>query len=190
MTEWGHSVNLASAALDRTLGRPSHFGRLYVPMKTRLILLLLISLTLDSSRSAAAESDRTSFELTKGVTLTVRASRFIPSKHSIRKVRGHVIIDGHQVEGVDGTIPTTQLEEAYLTIRGRKIALDTSCLYNPGTPPSKESFTAKWWDDEPQKDREVLTITGRFSDGAGGYKVQWRIVDDTSLRISIGSGEE
>jgi hypothetical protein len=160
-------------------------------MKSNIATLVLVFFALSSSRSRAAESGSTaSFELTKDVTLTLQTSSFIPSKHKIRKVRGHVIIDGHQVEGVDGTIPTTQLDEAYLTIRGRKIALDTSCLYNPGTAPSKESFSATWWEDEPQKDREVLTITGRFSDGAGGYKVQWRIVDDTSLRISIGTGEE
>jgi hypothetical protein len=160
-------------------------------MKSSFALLVLILLPLSCSRSNAAEFvSNTSFELTPGVTLTVRASRFIPSKHTIRKVRGHVLIVGHQVQGVDGTIPTTQLEEAYVTIRGRKIALDTSCLYNPGTDPSKKNFTATWWEGEPQKDREVLTITGSFSDGAGGYKVRWMIVDDTSLRISIGSGEE
>lgn len=157
-------------------------------MKSSIATLVLVFFALSSSQSRAAESVSTaSFELTKGVRLTLRASRFIPSKHTIRKVRGHVIIDGHQVKGVDGTIPTTQLEEAYLTIRGRKIVLDTSCLYEPSM--SKESFTAEWW-EEPQKDREILTITGRFSDGAGSYKVQWMIVDDTSLRISIGTGEE
>jgi hypothetical protein len=160
-------------------------------MKTTLTLLLLISFALGSSRSAAAESvSTTSFELTRGVTLTLRVSSFVPSKHSIRKVRGHVIIDGHQVEGVDGTIPTTQLDAAYVTIRGRKIALDTSCLYNPGTDPLKEHFKATWWEDEPQKDREVLTISGSFSDGAGGYIVRWRVVDDTSLRIVIAQEEE
>jgi hypothetical protein len=157
-------------------------------MKSSIATLVLVFFALSCSQSRAAESVSTaSFELTKGVTLTLRASRFVPSKHTIRKVRGHVIIDGHQVKGVDGDIPTTQLEEAYLTIRGRKIVLDTSCLYEPSM--SKENFTLEWW-EEPQKDREILTITGRFSDGAGGYKVQWMIVDDTSLRITIGSGEE
>jgi hypothetical protein len=156
-------------------------------MKPKLTLSILLFIALSASRSAAAEFVSTaSYELTRGVTLTVRASRFVPSKHSIRKVRGHVIIDGHQVEGVDGNIPTTQLDEAFLTIRGRKIVLDTSCLYEPWhTAPSKEKFTAKWWEGEPQKDREVLTISGSFSDGAGGYTVQWRVVDDTSLRIAI-----
>jgi hypothetical protein len=159
-------------------------------MKPKLPVLLLIFFALTTSRSAAAEFVSTaSFELTRGVTLTVRASRFVPSKHSIRKVRGHVIIDGHQVLGVDGSIPTTQLEEAYLTIRGRKIVLDTSSLYEPWhTAPFKENFTAKWWEGEPQKDREVLTISGTFSDGAGGYTVQWRVVDDTSLRLGIEQG--
>lgn len=159
-------------------------------MKPRLSILVLLFLAVSCSRTHATEFVSTaSFELTRGVTLTVRASRFVPSKHSVRKVRGHVIIDGHQVLGVDGNIPTTQLEEAYLTIRGRKIVLDTSCLYDPWhTAPSKENFTAKWWEGEPQKDREVLTVSGSFSDGAGGYTVQWRVVDDTSLRIAIEQG--
>jgi hypothetical protein len=158
-----------------------------LPMKSKFPLFFLISFTIITSHSDAAEFvGSASYQLTPGVTLTVRASRFIPSKHSIRKVRGHVIIDGRQVMGVDGNIPTVQLDEAYLTIRGRKIALDTSCLYDPWhTAPSKEHFEAKWWEGEPQNDREVLTISGTFSDGAGGYIVHWLVVDDTSLRISI-----
>jgi hypothetical protein len=157
-------------------------------MKASFPLLGLVFLTLSWSQSGAAEFVSTaSFELTPGVTLTVRASRFIPSKHTIRKVRGHVIIDGHQVEGVDGNIPTTQLEEAFLTIRGRKIVLDTSCLYEPWhSAPFKEHFTAQWWEGEPQKDREVLTVIASFSDGAGGYTVRWRVIDNTSLRVAIG----
>jgi hypothetical protein len=159
-------------------------------MKSKLPLFFFISFTIITSNSDGAELVRSaSYQLTPGVTLTVRASRFIPSKHSVRKVRGNVIIDGRQVMGVDGNIPTVQLDEAYLTIRGRKIALDTSSLYDPWhTAPFKENFKAEWFEGEPQKDREILTISGTFSDGAGGYTVHWRVVDDTSLRMSIEQG--
>ena len=160
-------------------------------MKSKLPLFYLISFAIITSHAGAADFvGNASYQLAPGVTLTVRSSPFIPSKHSIRKVRGHVIIDGRQVMGVDGNIPTVQFDEAYVTIRGRKIALDTSCLYDPwNTAPSKEefkeNFKLEWWEGEPQKDREVLTIIGTFSDGAGGYTVHWRVVDNTSLRISI-----
>ena len=155
-------------------------------MKSKLTLLFLVFFALNSARSQAADVGDARFEVLPGVTLVLRASRFVPSKHSVRKVKGHVIVDGHQVMGVDGTMPRTQLDEAYLIFHGRKIRLDTSSLYNVGV--EKEHFTASWVEDEPQKEHaadSVITISGQFSDGAGGYTVTWRVVDDTSLRLTI-----
>ena len=130
------------------------------------------------------------FQLAPGVTLFVRASRFDPSKHSIRKVKGEVIIDGHQVVGVDGSTPSTQLEEAYLIIRNKKIPLETASMYNPWfSAPSKENFKISWMEDESQKDHRTassLTVSASFGDGAGAYDVQWKVVDGTSLRVALG----
>lgn len=159
-------------------------------MKSKHPILLLSLFALIYSRSQAAEFvSSANFEVLPGVTLVVRASPFVPSKHSIRKVKGHVIVDGHQVIGVDGSVPRTQLEEASLIIRGRRIRLETSSLYNPWlSAPSKSSFTASWVEDEPQKEHgadSVIRMSATFSDGAGGYTVTWRIVGDTSLRLVI-----
>jgi hypothetical protein len=130
------------------------------------------------------------FQLAAGVTLFVRASQFDASKHSVRNVKGEMIIDGHQVMGVDGSVPTTRLEEAYLVIRDKKIPLETSSMYDPwSSAPSKDQFKISWMEDEPQKDHSTassLTVSASFSDGAGGYEVQWKVVEGTSLRVAIG----
>ena len=156
-------------------------------MKTVLSLLLLYTLLLDCVASDFVE--RATLEIAPGVKLFVRASRFVPRKHTVRQFDGELLIDGRQVIGVDARAPRTQLDEAYLLIKGRRIRLDVSCLYNPwNTAPSKERFTASGVSDYRRIEvgaDNLSEVSASFADGANAYVVRWWIVGGTALRHSI-----
>jgi hypothetical protein len=155
---------------------------------------LLLSFVLVSGVCADDFASDFSCELLPGVRLVMHASRFNPSKHTIRKI-GHdeVIIDGHQVFGMSG-VPKTQLDNACVIIHGRKIPLEISCLYDPSfSAPGSEEIKFRY---EPQgyldghHKMTAETFTGvkvEFGDGEGAYSVEWRVVGDTSLRVNIQS---
>ena len=157
-------------------------------MKSIISLGLLFLLL--ASAGASDFVDRAAFEIAPGVKIVLRASRFVPSKHTIRRVGGELLIDGHQVFGVDGEAPLTQLSEAYLLVNGRKIALDTSCLYDPWfTSITRKSFGVSGGDAHHKPDAGHLNaVDASFSNGAGAYRVEWNIVGGTSLRVKITSG--
>lgn len=156
------------------------------------IYSLLMSFVLASGADAGDFVPDFSCELLPGVKLVMHASRFIPSKHTIRKIdHDEVIIDGHQVFGMSG-IPKTQLDSAYIIIQGRKIPLDVSCLYDPcfSTPGSEEiksRYEPQGYLDKQHK-MTAETFTGlkaEFADGEGAYSVEWRVVGGTSLRVDV-----
>lgn len=156
-------------------------------MRSFIILAALTATALGQTRERQYQGfqEQASFLLLPDVTLHVRASKFRPEDHKIERFtiwadwQGVGLIDGKQVFGTDWSMPHTQLIAAHVEIGGKTIPLDVSCLFNP-------------WVDIPSKDQFSCTpveggykIRGGFSDGAGSYSVEWRIVRDHSVRLCI-----
>jgi hypothetical protein len=128
-------------------------------------------------------------ELGRGLTLRMSASPFDPKGHVIERCRHDgdnpvCLIDGKPVFGTDGEMPRSRLDKAAVEVAGRKVDLDTSCMYNPWVAkPEKSSYSAS-----PAEDGYL--VTGSFSGGAGSYFAQWLIVIGGSVRTVITTDEQ
>lgn len=158
----------------------------------RLLLVLCFSAAFLAAGGPPSQSGgvprQVTLELGHGLTLRMTASPFDPGQHSIERCRhedwsGVCLIDGKPVFGTDGEMPRWRLDKATVDLAGRKIDLDTSCMYNPwAARPEKGSYSAS--------PVEVgFLVTGSFSDGAGAYYAQWLIVNGGSVRTVISNDE-
>ena len=82
-------------------------------------------------------------------------------------------------------IPKNQLTNLVLEIGKNKIKLDVSSMFNPNlnSELSKHQFKI-------EKEGNQHVLYGFFSDGAGTYTAQWRIVDTISMREVISNSDE
>ena len=81
--------------------------------------------------------------------------------------------------------PKNQLTSLVLEIGKNKIILDVSSMFNPNFSGelSKHQFKII-------KEGNQYVLYGFFSDGAGTYTAQWRIVDTISMREVISNSDE
>lgn len=158
----------------------------------KMLIIILVNLISLSTASASQFVEKAVFDLGFKVKLYMIAKPFNPTKHSIKYCKpvfprddweGVSLIDGKPIFGTDWETPKYVLKEAYVKLNGKKIKLDVSCMYNPWFgEPDKKFFSAK-------KMEGSFIIEGNFSDGAGSYKVRWKIIEGTSIRIAIEDGE-
>jgi hypothetical protein len=139
--------------------------------------------------SAFAVDKPVSLVLGHGANLTMVAAPFNPKRHSVERCQhegwsGVCLIDGKPVFGTDGEVPRTRLERATLQVGGQSVNLDTTCMYDPwvGSPDPKS-----FWVTEAEGG---LLVSGRFSDGAGGYVAQWLVVKGGSVRTVLSGDEQ
>lgn len=163
-------------------------------MTGRPYLLVLICLSIASLAAGGPPSPsggmprQVTFDLGHGLTLRMSASPFDPKQHAIETCQREdssavCLIDGKPIFGADGEMPRSRLDKATVDLAGRKVELDTSCMYNPWVAsPGKDSFTAT-----PTEDG--FLVTGSFSDGAGSYFAQWLIVKGGSVRTVLSTDE-
>ncbi len=81
--------------------------------------------------------------------------------------------------------PEINLKNLTITIGGHEIELETSGMFNV-------SFGNYFRDNQffLKKNGEDYFLEGMFSDGAGAYMVQWKIVKGKSERIKILNNEK
>jgi len=127
-----------------------------------------------------------------GITLTSSIEKFDPSKHIFDTCGAKMqqpsicLIDGKIWFGTDEgmELPVTQLKRLTFTVNGSAIALDITGMYNPsgGNTLKKDHFKVK-------KEGSGYMVYGMFSDGAGSYTAQWKIVKNRSIRLKISNDE-
>ena len=148
-------------------------------MKFKILLLILTATTLSYSSEKFVE-----IRISDNISISLYKSEFDTTLHNIERCIildwfGICKIDGKQVYGTDWEMPKSKLDSAFVQIDNIKIPLEVSCMYNPWFGEiNKELFSL-------QKCEGGFIIKGTFSDGAGSYSVEWRIIKNTSLRISI-----
>ena len=157
-------------------------------MYKKIIILFFTIFVLTSQKSFSIKKECT-INLSKNIKLHLYASTFDSTQHSITRCKvinwwAISLINGKQVFGTDWEMPKMQLDSAKAEINGKVIDLDVSCMYNP-------------WFGEIQKDffscKECeggILIQGLFSDGAGTYVAQWKIVSNSSIRTIISNDEK
>jgi hypothetical protein len=161
-------------------------------MKSLLIGFMFLSCTILYAQSANIGD--IAIKLSSNIVLHLKISEFNPSMHTIDSCQvnggpngwsGVCLIDHKPVYGTDWGIPFTKLDEAYLLIKGVKISLDVSCMYNPypsGMVSIKDAFSI-------QEMEGGFVVKGNFSDGAGTYTAEWFVINHVSVRTSIKKGE-
>ncbi len=133
-----------------------------------------------------------SIELDNGIILVGTIEKFDPSNHEYDTCDSGLgwkyicLIDNKIWYGSDAgmDLPRNQLKSLTITIDDQKIELETSGMFNIsfGNYIRDKQFYLK-------KNGEDYFLDGMFSDGAGAYIVQWRIVKGKSERIKISNDE-
>lgn len=141
-----------------------------------------------STLQILAQKNSFTVEFDQQTSLMALIEAFEPSKHSYDTCdtglgwKAICLIDKQLWFGSDAgmELPKNQLVKLSLQLKDYHIELDVKGLYNPS------------WDNQLRKEQFKLEkaeigyiLTGYFSDGAGAYSVQWRIVNGTSMRTLI-----
>jgi hypothetical protein len=119
------------------------------------------------------------------MSLHMTVAPFKPEKHKITKCQiidwsGICLIDGKPVFGTDWRLPRNQFVKADIKIGSKTVNLDVSCMYN--VTPTPQDFTL-------EKVEGGYRIRGRFSDGAGSYKAEWFVIQNSSVRTRLANRE-
>ena len=121
-------------------------------------------------------------KLADNVTLTLLQEPFDPKGKDIELSDDKFVISINKkpVFGTDGEIPRTFLKKATLTIGTKIYDLQVDGMY--------EAWLDGYFDDKTFKLRTEglkYIVSGRLSDGAGFYGVEWVIVGRGSIRTIL-----
>jgi hypothetical protein len=132
-------------------------------------------------------------ELDSAITLTGEIVEFDKSAHTYDSCDTGVgwnaicLINGKPWFGGDAglDLPRNKMKSLELNLYGQNIKLDVSGMYNPsfGNKLKLRQF-------EIQKEEMGYYLFGHFSDGAGSYMCQWKIVKGGSIRLKISNDEQ
>jgi hypothetical protein len=151
-------------------------------------LLSAIGVALLASSSAARAQEQITFTLQHGVSVRFTTAPFEESAHKVVRCKvldwsGVCLIDGRPAFGTDWELPKTSVQSGMVTVGKRDVALDVSCMYNPMlSESSKRLFRVRQVEGG-------YVLSGYFSDGAGGYRAEWLIVADGSVRTALRNAE-
>ena len=129
------------------------------------------------------------FEFDHNIKLHMIASLFDSTKHNIQHCNildwsGVCLIDGAPFLGTDWEMPKSVLKRAYIEINGKEIELETFGMYNPWfVYTKKEFFSVEGWTESG------WIVRGFFSDGAGSYVAEWKIINGASIRTILSNDE-
>jgi len=132
----------------------------------------------------------TTIDLDSNIKLISKVETFNPLHHEIDSCDTGLgwiaicLIDNKPIFGTDHEIPRSQLIELVVLMNGQEIKLNVDFMYNPNWENNlrKDQFELK-------KEEVGFSLWGKFSDGAGTYEVQWKIIKDKSFRLLIMDAE-
>ena len=133
-------------------------GYIYKSFATLLPTLKEIKLNANTTNSA--------FFTGNGIAVTITKGKFIKDKHTYTYSKDNNIvetIDGKEIWGTDGTMPTTQYTNITVTFGEQKVELPQTAFQNLFNPNLEDTHV--YYDSST----DTLYITAVNSDGAGGY---------------------
>lgn len=154
-------------------------------MSLDIYILILFFFFLSNYSYSQKKSEEYRIVINDSISLSFMILDFDTINHSISYCKvgnweGPYLIDSTLIFGTDFSIPNYIIESGDLLINGKKISLDISCMYEK---PNIGSFNMTQTDGG-------LYINGAFSDGAGLYFVQWKIIGLISIRTIISNDEK
>lgn len=156
-------------------------------MKAVLAFLLAIS-----SVPAFADSEA-SFTLPSGVTVKITEALF---EKGVFKVSGCTdtspgcVINGHVPMGVAFGLPKTYVRQLSISYQGRSYPLDASDMYDAwGKRPLERKGVVRYFGGRCF-DQKNCQFRGLFSDGAGSFVAEWRIVDGMPVRTVLSGSDD
>ena len=155
-------------------------------MKVIAITILLLS------TSVFADGVKV-FVLKDGIKISILEVPFDPSSHIVEncdKSQIPCLIDGHFPYGTAFDMPRSQLEELTLSIGNASYKLDTTGMYNAwGKRPLEYKGSIRYLGAHCYNERSC-TLRGVFSDAAGSYVAEWKIINGKPHRTVLSSSED
>ncbi|MCP4764796.1 MAG: hypothetical protein GY875_00840 [Gammaproteobacteria bacterium] len=155
-------------------------------MKTTLISLLLFSTPVFADEVKV-------FDLKDGIKISILEVPFDPSSHRIENCDDSEIpclIDGHFPYGTAFNMPRSHLKELTLSIGDSSYNLDTTGMYNAwGNRPLEYKGKIRYLGAHCYNEKSC-TLRGIFSDAAGSYVAEWKIINGKPHRTVLSSTDD
>lgn len=159
--------------------------------KSRLVKLLW-ALCLIISVDGLTDTNGT-FTLPSGVQVEIVESIFQRNLFNVSECRVHeevCIINGRIPFGVDVGFPKTFVKSIRITYQGQSYSLDVSDMYNAwGARPLEYKGKIRYFGGKCT-DVKNCQFRGIFSDAAGSFVAEWRILNGLSIRTILTSSND
>ena len=153
--------------------------------------IIAIMLILFSSLTLAGETKV--FDLKDGIKVSILEVPFDPSSHEIENCDGSempCLIDGHFPYGTAFNLPRTRLKKLTLSIGSSSYNLDTTGMYNAwGKRPLEYEGKIRYLGAHCYTEKSC-TLRGIFSDAAGSYVAEWKIINGQPHRTVLSSTDD
>lgn len=140
-----------------------------------VVIFCMFSLSINAQQVFKKEIDRTT-------SLKIVVVPFDKDAHKINYCDTAVCaIDGATFFGSDGGMPTQQISEIIFSFKDADVSLEVGSMFQPSLNDSNLEYKLKvkpYWGGR-------YKVTGRFSDGAGGYIAHWVVSRHGSVRTLL-----
>jgi hypothetical protein len=170
---------------------PAESGR-YTQAKNMRAYVLIILVIMILSSIANAET-QTEFKLPSGVEVKIVEAKFIASDFKIEGCNDSdtfCFINGRPPYGVAFGLPKTFLKNVTITYKDRSHSLETSDMFNAwGSRPIEYKDVIRYFGGNCY-DKDNCQFRGLFSDAAGSYVAEWKIINGKSFRTVLTSSDD
>jgi hypothetical protein len=163
----------------------------------RNLLRIAAVCLLASGFPVRAAAGPVSFKLPGGMAIRIVEAPFVASRHRIKSCRGRAdvcLVDGRVPFGTTGGMPKTYVKSISASIQGRRYELDASQMFDAwGGRPVEAKLpdgTRFRYFGGRCADAVNCTFRGLFSDGAGTFVAEWKIVDGTPQRTVLSWSDD
>ena len=150
------------------------------------IISALLLLFYQAGVISATEPSKTNIQIANNILLSFSVEDFVKSGNKMTDCGGGYIclVNDKPFWGSGGGVPTKILSKLELDLKGKKIHLDTSGMYNPMVLKNDKNRyqVLNHYDD-------VWKVRGRFSDGEVTYYAEWLVANGHAMRVVIGGSE-
>lgn len=154
--------------------------------------LLLICLNLFVGNAYAGQ-DNSTFLLPSGVRVKITEAPFDKDKFKVSGCDENdqmCLINGRIPFGVESSIPHTYVKSISVSYQGHSYQLDTSDMYNAwGNRPLEVKGVIRYFGGQCA-DTKNCQFRGLFSDAAGTFVAEWKIIDGFPIRTVLTNSSD
>jgi len=155
--------------------------------------LKIFAIILTMLSTAAVASEVKVYELKGGITVSIEEAPFNPKNHTLENCEDPTTpckIDGLFPYGTAFDLPKTYLKEMSLMIGGEKYSLDVTGMYDAwGNRPLEYEGSVRYLGAHCY-DKHYCTLRGLFSDAAGSFVAEWKVINGESIRTILTSSDD